>query len=54
MTTFNPQQKILFSAEYLLDIHPLKKYELLFDNLNCSPSENLSLKEDLLSLNRDS
>jgi hypothetical protein len=39
MTTFNPQQKILFSAEYLLDIHPLKKYELLFDNLNSSPLE---------------
>jgi len=39
MSTFNPQQKILFSAEYLLDINPLKKYELLFDHLNCSPIE---------------
>jgi hypothetical protein len=39
MPTFNPQQKILFSAEYLLDVNPLKKYELLFDHLNCSPIE---------------
>lgn len=41
MTTFNPQQRILLSAEYLLDINPLKKYELLFDHLNCSPIEKL-------------
>jgi hypothetical protein len=39
MITFNPQQKILFSAEYLLDVNPLKKYELLFDYLNGSPIE---------------
>jgi len=39
MSTFNPQQKILFSAEYLLDLNPLRKYELLFDYLNCSPIE---------------
>jgi hypothetical protein len=39
MSTFNPQQKILFSAEYLLDLNPLKKYELLFDHLHCSPIE---------------
>jgi len=37
MSTFNPQQRLLLSAEYLLDINPLKKYELLFDNLDCSP-----------------
>lgn len=39
MSTFNPQQKVLLSAEYLMDINPLKKYELLFDNLNCHPIE---------------
>ena len=39
MKTFNPYQKLLLSAEYLLDINPLKKYELLFDNLNPSPIE---------------
>ena len=37
MSTFNPQQRLLLSAEYLLDINPLKKYELLFDNLDYSP-----------------
>jgi len=37
MSTFNPQQRLLLSAEYLLDINPLKKYKLLFDNLDCSP-----------------
>jgi hypothetical protein len=43
MPTFNPQQKILFTAEYLFDLNPLKKYELLFNHLNCSPIEkNLS------------
>ncbi len=36
---FNPKQKILLSAEYLLDINPLKKYEILFDNLDCSRLE---------------
>lgn len=36
---FNPKQKILLSAEYLLDINPLKKYEILFDNLVCSRLE---------------
>lgn len=36
---FDPKQKILLSAEYLFDINPLKKYEILFDNLDCSPLE---------------
>lgn len=40
--SFNPQQKILFSAEYLLDVNPLKKYEALFDRLDCSPIERPS------------
>jgi len=42
---FNPNQKILLSAEYLLDINPLKKYEILFDNLDCSPLETNLHKE---------
>lgn len=42
----NPKQKILFSAEYLLDVNPLKKYEVLFDNLDCSPLETNLHKED--------
>lgn len=37
MSTFNSQLRLLLSAAYLLDINPLKKYELLFDNLGCSP-----------------
>jgi hypothetical protein len=41
----NPKQKILFSAEYLLDVNPLKKYEILFDNLDCSPLETNLHKE---------
>ena len=42
---FNPKQKILLSPEYFFDINPLKKYEILFDNLNCSPLEIDSSKE---------
>jgi len=41
----DPQQKILLSAEYLLDINPLKKYELLFDNLECSPLKTTLCRE---------
>lgn len=43
MSNLNPNQKLLLSAEYLLDVNPLKKYETLFSNLNCSPIESLSL-----------
>jgi len=46
MPVINPNQRLLLSAEYLLDINPLKKYEILFSNLNCNPLEHLSfLKE---------
>jgi len=39
MSYLNPRQKILLSAEYLLDINPFKQYELLFGNL---PSPTLN------------
>lgn len=41
----DPKQKILLSAEYLLDINPLAKYETLFDNLDCSSLESDNPKE---------
>lgn len=37
MKDFNPDQKLIFSPEYLFRLKPLKKYDLLFSNLNCSP-----------------
>lgn len=43
MPNLNPKQRLLFSAEYLLDVNPLKKYEILFSNLNCSPLETTGL-----------
>ncbi|MEW6617705.1 MAG: transposase [Patescibacteria group bacterium] len=45
MHNLNPNQKLLLSAEYLLDINPLRKYEILFSNLNCSPLETFSSSE---------
>jgi transposase len=36
MSAVNRSQKLLLSAEYLFDINPLKKYQILFDNLNAS------------------
>jgi hypothetical protein len=36
ISTVNSSQKLLLSAEYLFDINPLKKYQILFDNLNTS------------------
>lgn len=46
MKSFNPQQKLLFSAEYLFDINPLKKYQILFDNLNCSPLDSIATSRE--------
>ena len=43
MSYLNPQQKILLSAEYLLDINPFKQYELLFRNLP-SPTLNAACR----------
>jgi len=43
MKTFNPRQRLLLSAEYLLDINPLKKYQILFNNLDCFPLESPNL-----------
>jgi transposase len=43
MKSFNPNQKLLFSAEHLFDINPLKKYQILFSNLNTSPLESNNL-----------
>lgn len=40
MKSFNPDQKLLLSAENLFDINPLKKYQILFSNLDSSPLEN--------------
>lgn len=40
MKSFNPDQQMLFSAEHLFDINPLKKYQVLFSNLDSSPLEN--------------
>lgn len=40
MKSFNPDQKLLLSAENLFDINPLKKYQILFSNLDPSPLEN--------------
>ena len=37
MTRINPNQSLLLSAEYLFDINPLKKFEVLFSNLDSSP-----------------
>lgn len=34
MKSFNPEQKLMLSAEHLFDINPLKKYQILFSNLN--------------------
>lgn len=42
MPNINPNQRLLLSAEYLLDVNPLKKYEILFSNLNCTPIESLT------------
>jgi len=36
MSALNRSQKLLLSAEHLFDINPLKKYQILFDNLNTS------------------
>jgi len=36
MAVVNRSQKLLLSAEHLFDINPLKKYQVLFDNLNTS------------------
>jgi len=43
MPYFNHRQKVIFSAENLFDINPLRKYELLFDNLACSPFERRNI-----------
>ena len=37
MRKFNPKQKLLLSAEYLLDLKPLKQYDLIFANLGLFP-----------------
>jgi hypothetical protein len=37
MSGINRSQKFLLSAEYLFDINPLKKYQVLFDHLDTSP-----------------
>ena len=34
------RQKIWLSAEHLFDLNPLRKYELLFDNLDASPLDH--------------
>ncbi len=39
MRRFNPKQKLLLSAEYLLDLKPLKQYDLIFANLDLFPLE---------------
>lgn len=36
MSVINRSQKLLLSAEHLLDINPLKKYQILFDHLDVS------------------
>ena len=36
MSTVNRSQKLLLSAEFLFDINPLKKYQVLFDHLDAS------------------
>lgn len=40
MSNINPNQKLLLSAEYLLDVNSLKKYEILFSNLDCTSIES--------------
>jgi len=40
MKSFNPDQNLLLSAENLFDINPLKKYQILFSNLDSSSLEN--------------
>jgi len=40
MSAINRNQKLLLSAEYLLDINPLKKYQMLFDHLDTSILDN--------------
>ena len=39
MRKFNPKQKLLLSAEYLLDLKPLRQYDLIFANLDLFPLE---------------
>jgi len=46
MPNLNANQRLLLSTEYLLDINPLKKYEILFSNLNCNPLERLNLPKE--------
>jgi hypothetical protein len=36
MARINRNQKIFLSAEYLFNINPLEKYQILFDHLNTS------------------
>ena len=42
MKSFNPSQKLLLPPEDLFDIHPHKKYQILFSHLDSSPLENLN------------
>jgi len=42
MKSFNSSQKLLLSPEDIFDIHPQKKYQILFSYLDSSPLENLN------------
>jgi len=52
MKNLDYKQKLIFSAENLFDINPLRKYELLFDNLDTSPLESLSRSEGRPSISK--
>jgi len=42
MKSFNPSQKLLLSPEDIFDVHPHRKYQILFSHLVSSPLENLN------------
>jgi len=42
MKSFNPSQKLLLPPEDIFDIHPQKKYQILFSYLDSSPLENFN------------
>lgn len=54
MPYFNHRQKVIFSAENLFDINPLRKYELLFDNLGCPPFEQRNITKGRTPVSKSS